>query len=78
MFILSSIEKCFFIGETRPIVMQMNHRRTHKGHDKFERGHFTVVYSVTRPMNGSRATGDLVLIQTSQFLSCNSCFCDAN
>ena len=27
-------------------------------------GHFTVVYSVTRPMNGSEAAGDLVLIQT--------------
>ena len=33
-------------------------------------GHFTVVYSVTWPMNGSEAAGDLVLIQTSLFLSC--------
>ena len=41
-------------------------------------GHFTVVYSVTRPMNGSEAAGDLVLIQTSLFLSCKSCCCDAN
>ena len=40
-------------------------------------GHFTVVYSVTWPMNGSEAAGDLVLIQTSLFLSCKSC-CDAN
>ena len=41
-----------------------------------EIGHFTVVYSVTRPMNGSEAAGDLVLIQI--FLSCKSCCCDAN
>ena len=41
-------------------------------------GHFTVVYSVTRPMNCSEAAGDLVLIQTSQFLSCKLCCCDAN
>ena len=41
-------------------------------------GHFTVAYSVTRPMNGSEAAGDLVLIQTSLFLSCKSCCCDAN
>ena len=41
-------------------------------------GHFTVVYSVTGPMNGSEAAGDLVLIQTSLFLSCKSCCCDAN
>ena len=40
-------------------------------------GHFTIVYSVTRPMNGSEAAGD-VLIQTSLFLSCKSCCCDAN
>ena len=33
-------------------------------------GHFAVVYSVTWPMNGSEAAGDLVLIQTSLFLSC--------
>ena len=30
-------------------------------------GHFTVVYSVTRHMNGSEAAVDLVLIQTSLF-----------
>ena len=30
-------------------------------------GHFTVVYSVTRPTNGSESAGDLVLIQTSLF-----------
>ena len=41
-------------------------------------GHITVVYSVTRPMNGSEAAGDLVLIQTSLFLSCKLCCCDAN
>ena len=29
--------------------------------------HFTVVYSLTRPMNGSEAAGDLVVIQTSLF-----------
>ena len=41
-------------------------------------GHFTVVYSVTQPMNGSEAASDLVLIQTSLFLSCKSCCCDTN
>ena len=47
--------------------------------DKFYTiGHFTVVYSVTWPMNGSEAAGDLVWIQTSLFLSCKSCCCDVN
>ena len=41
-------------------------------------GHFTVVYSVTQPMNSSEAAGDLGLIQSSLFLSCKSCCCDAN
>ena len=40
--------------------------------------HFTVAYSVTGPINGSEAAGDLVLIQTSLFLSCKLCCCDAN
>ena len=31
-------------------------------------GHFTVVCSVTWPVNGNEAGGDLVLIQTSAFL----------
>ena len=46
------------------------------GHHSFPKwaiGHFTVVYSVTWPMNGSEAAGDLVLIQTSLFLSCKLC-----
>ena len=33
--------------------------------------HFTVVYSVTQPMNGSEAAGDLSLIQTSLFYHVN-------
>ena len=32
--------------------------------------HFTVVYSVTWPLNGSEAGSDLVLIKTSLFLLC--------
>ena len=32
--------------------------------------HFTVVYSVTWPLCGSEAGGDLALIQTSLLLSC--------
>ena len=36
--------------------------------------HFTVVCSVTWPLNGSEAGGDLVLIQTSLLLSCKSSF----
>ena len=40
--------------------------------------HFTVVYSVTRPMNGSEDAGDLVLIQITLFLSYKSCCCDPN
>ena len=31
-------------------------------------GQFTAVYSVTWPLNGSEAGGDLVLIKTSLFL----------
>ena len=33
--------------------------------------HFTVVYSVTWPLNGSEAGGDPALIQTSLLLLCN-------
>ena len=36
--------------------------------------HFTVVSSVTWPLNGSEAGGDLVLIQTALFLLCKSSF----
>ena len=32
--------------------------------------HFTVVCSVTWPLNGSKAEGDLALIETSLLLSC--------
>ena len=41
-------------------------------------GHFTVAYSVTGPINGSEAAGDLVLIRSSLFLSCKLCCCEAN
>jgi len=34
--------------------------------------YFTVVYSVTWPLNGSEAAGDLVLIQTSLLLLCKT------
>ena len=34
--------------------------------------HFTVVSSVTRPLNDNEAGGDLALIQTSLLLSCKS------
>ena len=34
--------------------------------------HFTVLCSVTWPLNGSEAGGDLVLIQTSLLLLCKS------
>ena len=37
--------------------------------------HFTVVCSVTWPLNGSEAEGDLVLMRTSLLLLCkSSCF----
>ena len=32
--------------------------------------HFTVICTVTWPLNGSKAGGDLVLIQTSLLLLC--------
>ena len=35
-------------------------------------GHFTVVCSVTWPLNGSEAEGDLALIQISLFSHVNS------
>ena len=41
-------------------------------------GHFTVVCSATKPMNGCEAAGDLALIQTSLLLSCKLCCCNAN
>ena len=40
--------------------------------------HFTVVCSVTLPLYGSEAAGDLVLIQTSLLLLCKSRCCNAN
>ena len=40
--------------------------------------HFTVLCSVTWPLNGSEAGGDLVLIQTSLFLLCKSSCSNAN
>ena len=40
--------------------------------------HFTVVCSVTWPLNGSEAEGDLVLIQTSLLLLCKSSCVNAN
>ena len=40
--------------------------------------HFTVVCSVTWPLNGSEAGGDLVLIQTSLLLLCKSRCSNAN
>ena len=39
---------------------------------------FTVVCSVTWPLNGSEAGGDLVLIQASLLLSCKSSCSHAN
>ena len=44
----------------------------------FPIGHFTVVCSATKPMNGYEAAGDLALIQTSVLLSCKLCCCNAN
>ena len=51
---------------------------SNEGSNYIQIGHFTVAYSVTGPFNGSEAAGDLVLIQTSLFLSCQLCCCDAN
>ena len=39
--------------------------------------HFTVVCSVTWPLDGSEAGGDLVLIQTSRLLLCKTSCSDA-
>ena len=46
--------------------------------EQFTIDHLTVVYSVTWPLNGSEAVGDLVLIQTSLFLLCKSSCSYAN
>ena len=40
--------------------------------------HFTALCSVTWPLNGSEAGGDLVLIQTSLLLLCKSSCYNAN
>ena len=40
--------------------------------------HFTVMCSVTRPLNESEAEVDLALIQTSLLFLCKSCCCNAN
>ena len=44
----------------------------------FARYHFTVVCSVTWPLNGSEAGGDLVLIQTLLLFSCKPSCSNAN
>ena len=41
-------------------------------------GHFTVVCSVTWPLDGSEAGGDLVLLQTSLPVLCKTSFSNAN
>ena len=41
-------------------------------HSYFDNVNFTVACSVTRPLNGSEAPGDLLLRQTSQLLLCKS------
>ena len=46
--------------------------------DKSQIDHFTVVCSVTWPLNGSEAGGDLVLIQASLLLLCKSTCANAN
>ena len=40
--------------------------------------HFTVVCSVTWPLDGGEAGDDLVLIQTSLLLLCKTSCCNAN
>jgi len=40
--------------------------------------HFTVIYSLTWPLHGSEAGGDLVLKQTSLLLLCKSSCSNAN
>ena len=40
--------------------------------------HFTVLCSVTRPLNESEAGVDLALIHTSLLFLCKSCCCNAN
>ena len=40
--------------------------------------HFTVLCSVTRPLNESEAVVDLALIQTSLLFLCKSCCYNAN
>ena len=51
----------------------MNPVAPHVGIDNF-----TVVFSVTWPLNGSKAGTDLVLIQTSLLLLCKSSRSNAN
>ena len=46
--------------------------------DQYLIDHFTVVCSVTWPLNGSEAGGDLVLIKTSLLLFPKSSCCNAN
>ena len=41
-------------------------------------GHFTVVCLDTKPLHGSEAKGDLVLLQTFLLLICKSFSCYAN
>ena len=45
---------------------------------EFSIDHFTVVCSVTRPLDGSEAGVDLVLIQTSLLLLCKASCSNAN
>jgi len=47
-------------------------------HDVVATDHFTVVCSVTWPLNGSEAAGDPALIKTSLLLLCKSSCSYAN
>ena len=45
-----------------------------EGNEREGIDHFTVVSSMTWPLNGSKAGVDLVLIQTSLLLSCKTTY----
>ena len=62
--------KLYIIYNTNHSVLTILNCTTYKG--QFTIGHFTVVCSVTWPLNGSEAGGDLALIQTSPLYHVNA------
>ena len=78
---LLGAEKCFFLIPLSNFSLKGHFQDISSSH-QWKRpkiiGHFTAVCLVTWPLSGSKAGGDLVLIQTLLLFKCKSCCSHAN